>query len=203
MRFDLYVWRAPRDLDADAAAELIGRWEGAGGDPSSSPFDPSTDVGWFLYELKADVPDLELVSDGVPSDRNGPIWVQSTQEVPARIVAVRLPSDDHEAHDALESIVGLATKYDLLIFDARRHRLHRPLVLMAAYASATFWPAGAIRAGVLGLIGLVVAIVGFLSAIPIIGWALMLIGGFVALMAVLTFVHEGRAALRRRRGPPG
>ena len=203
MRFDLYVWRASGDLDADAAAELIDGWEGAGGDPSSSPFEASSDVGWFLYELKTEVPHLELVSDGLPSDRKGPIWVQSTQEASARIVAVRLPSDGDEARDALETIVGLATKYDLLIFDARRHQLHRPLELMAAYASATFWPAGAIRAGVVGLIGLVVAIVGFLSAIPIVGWALILIGGFVALMAVLTFVHEGRAALRRRRGSPG
>jgi hypothetical protein len=33
----------------------------------------------------------------------------------------------------------------------------------------------------------------------VLGWALVLVGGFVALMAVVTFVHEGRAALRRRR----
>ena len=203
MRFDLYVWRAPRDLDADAAAELIDVWEASGGDPVVSPFEASSDVGWFLYELTADAPHLEVVSDGLPSERTGPIWVQSSQEAPARIVALTLPAAANEARDALETIVGLATKYDLLIFDARRHQLHRPLELMAAYASATFWPAGAIRAAVVGLIGLVVAIVGFLSAIPIIGWALVLIGGFVALMAVLTFVHEGRAAFRRRRGPPG
>ena len=202
MRFDLYVWRDPRDLGADAAAERIDGWEADGGDPSASPFEPSSDVGWFLYELRAESPNLELISDGIPSDRSGPIWVQSSQETPARIVAVRLPPDANVARDALETIVGLATKYDLLIFDATRHRLHRPLELMSAYASATFWPAGAVRAGVVGLVGLVVAIVGVLSAIPVIGWGLMLIGGFVALMAVLTFVHEGRAALRRRRGTP-
>ena len=202
MRFDLYVWRDPRDLGADAAAERIDGWEADGGDPSASPFEPSSDVGWFLYELRAESPNLELISDGIPSDRSGPIWVQSSQETPARIVAVRLPPDANEARDALETIIGLATKYDLLIFDAKRHRLHRPLELMSAYASATFWPAGAVRAGVVGLVGLSVAIVGFLSAIPVIGWGLMLVGGFVALMAVLTFVHEGRAALRRRRGTP-
>jgi hypothetical protein len=199
VRFDLYVWRDPRDLDAEAAAGLIDGWLAAGGDPATSPFDPSSDVGWFLYELNAEAPHLEVLSDGSPSERTGPIWVQSSPEAPARIVAVRLPSDPDEARDALETIVGLATKYDLLIFDARRHQLHRPLELMAAYASATFWPRGAIRAGVVGSIGLLVAIVGFLSAIPVIGWALVLVGGFVALMAVVTFVHEGRAALRRRR----
>ena len=174
-------------------------WVAAGGDPSASPFDASSDVGWFLYELKAEAPHLELVSDGLPSDRTGPIWIQSSPEAPARVVAVQLPPHADEARDALETIVGLATKYDLLLFDARRGQLHRPLELMAAYASATFWPAGAIRAGVVGLIGLVVAIVGFLSGVPVLGWALMLVGGFVALMAVFTFVHEGRAAMSRRR----
>jgi hypothetical protein len=199
VRFDLYVWRDPRDLDADSATELIDGWLAAGGDPAMSPFEPSSDVGWFLYELKAEAPHLEVVSDGLPSDRSGPIWVQSSPEAPARIVAVQLPPDADEARDALETIVGLATKYDLLLFDPKRHQLHRPLELMAAYASATFWPAGAIRAGVVGLIGLLVATVGFLSTIPVVGWALVLVGGFVALMAVVTFFHEGRAALRRRR----
>jgi hypothetical protein len=199
VRFDLYVWQAPRDLDADAAGEVVDGWLATGGEPAASPFEPSSDVGWFLYELHAEAPNLELESDGIPSDRNGPIWIQSSQERPARIVAVHLPPDPDEARAALETIVGLATKYDLILFDARRHQVHRPLELMAAYASATFWPSGAIRAGVTGLIGLLVAIIGFLSGILVLGWILMLVGGFVVVMAVLTFVHEGRAALRRRR----
>lgn len=199
MRFDLYVWRDPRDLDADAAGELIDGWLVAGGDPTKSPFEPSSDVGWFLYELKAEMPRLELVSDGMPSERTGPIWIQSTPEAAARLVAIHLPAEADDARDALETIVGLATKYGLVLFDAGRRQIHRPLELMAAYASATFWPAGAIRAGVVGLTGLLVAVVGFLSAIPVLGWALVLVGGFVAVMAVFTFVHEGRAALRRRR----
>lgn len=198
MPFDVILWQAPREIDADAAAELVAAWLASGGDPATSPFEPSVDVGWFRYELASEAPDLELVSDGVPSDRTGPIWIQSTQESPARVVAVTLPPDADGARDALETIVGLATKYDLILFDARRRQLHQPLELLAAYASATFWPSGAIRAGAVGLFGLLVAIFGFLSAIPVLGWVLVLVGGFVALMAVLTFAHEGRAALRRR-----
>ena len=59
MTSDIYVWSAPRDLDADAAQELIRDWEAAGGDPAASPFEPSTDVGWFHRELMKDHPRIE------------------------------------------------------------------------------------------------------------------------------------------------
>ena len=57
MAFDLYVWQSPRDLDNDQAAGLLESWQDAGGDPSTSPFEPSTDVGWFYRELLKDVPE--------------------------------------------------------------------------------------------------------------------------------------------------
>ena len=50
-RFDLYAWAAPRDLSDEAAAALVEGWQAAGGDPAASPFEPSTDVGWFYQEL--------------------------------------------------------------------------------------------------------------------------------------------------------
>jgi hypothetical protein len=50
VKFDIYVSAAPRDLDADAAGELVQGWESAGGDPAGSPFEPSTDIGWFRPE---------------------------------------------------------------------------------------------------------------------------------------------------------
>ena len=74
-----------------------------------------------------------------------------------------------------------------------------PLEALAAQASATFWPAGAIQAGVAGVVGAVIAVVAWLLAIPVISWIGVVIGGFVVLMSVVTFVHEGRAALGRRR----
>ena len=51
------------------------------------------------------------------------------------------------------------------------------------------------------------AIVGWFLPIPIVGWILIIVGGFMFVMAVFTFVHEGRKALRARGSggdtPPG
>ena len=69
---------------------------------------------------------------------------------------------------------------------------------MADYADATFWPSGAIQAAVAGGFGLVLAIVGWFLPIPIVGWILIIVGGFMFVMAVFTFVHAGRKALRSR-----
>lgn len=206
MNFDLYVWKAPRDLDADRAEALVAGWEAAGGDPGTSPFEPSTDVGWFYRELMNDVPGLEASSDAVPNPSTAPIWMSGTNEPPARVVAMRL--SPATPRDALEEIVSLAAKYDLVLFDARSRRVHLPLEAMADYASRNFWPAGAIQAAVAGGIGAAIAVVGWSLGIPVFGALLMLIGSFMVVMAVYTFVHEGRKAMKSRRAggdspPPG
>lgn len=194
--FDLYVWQAPRDLDADAAAALLARWHADGADPARSPFDPSSDVGWFHRELRHDLPWLELTSDAVPSTSTRPVWLSTEPEPPARLVAMRLPSDT--PRDALESVFGLAVKYDLVVFNARTGRVHRPMEEMADYASATFWPRGAIQAAAAGGLGAIMALVAWLLGIPILSGVLIAIGLFLFSGAVYTFVHEGRKTLGRR-----
>jgi hypothetical protein len=200
--FDLVVWATPRDLDADRAASLVRAWSDTGADPTTAPFDPSTDIGWFHRELVGDFPNLDVISDAVPSGSRTPIWMSGTDEAPARVVAVRLPvSDPGAARGAVETILSLGAKYDLAVFDVRSQALHRPLDLLAAHASATFWPRGAIRAGVAGLAGLAIAAIAWTLSIPVLSGAVIVVGAFVVLMAVLTFVHEGRVALRARRSP--
>jgi hypothetical protein len=195
--FDLYAWKSPRDLDADGAAALLDRWHHEGGDPASSPFEPSTDVGWFYRELVQDAPGLETRSDAVPHQSRAPIWLATTDEAPARIVAMRVSSDT--SRDDLDAIFGLAAKYDLVLFDMQARGVHLPLNEMAAHASATFWSAGAVQAGVAGGIGAAIAIVAWLVGIPVISGLLVLIGAFMFLMALYTFIHEGRKALSARR----
>ena len=197
MTFDLYVWKSPRDLDADMAVALLESWQDLGGDPGQSPFEPSTDVGWFYRELMKDAPGLEASSDAVPNASTDPIWLEATPEPPARVVGMRLPPAT--PRDVLELIFGLATKYDLVLFDARSRRVHLPLEEMSAYASATFWPAGAIQAAVAGGAGGVIAVVAWFLGIPWISGILVLIGGFMFVMAVYTFIHEGRKAAKARR----
>ena len=205
MTFDLYAWKSPRDLDADGAAALVQRWHDEGADPAASPFEPSEDVGWFHRELTRDEPDLDVVSDAVPNPSTRPVWLATDRVPPARLVAIRLAPDT--TREAVNNILSLGVKYDLVLFDPRGHRVHLPLEETTAHASATFWPGGAVQAMVAGGFGLVLAIVGWFLRIHIVGWILIIVGGFMFVMAVFTFVHEGRKALRARgsRGdtPPG
>lgn len=196
MTVDLYVWHAPRDLDAEGAAALIAAWQASGGDPAASPFEPSTDVGWFHRELRQDEPSLVLGSDAVPSTSTTPIWLSGSDEPPARVVAIGLSGA--AAGEALETIYGLAAKYDLVVFDAHNGRLHRPLAELAAHASATFWPGGAIRSAFAGGIGAAILAVGWSLGIPLLSGVVMVVGGFMVVLAVATFVHEGRVAWRAR-----
>jgi hypothetical protein len=109
---------------------------------------------------------------------------------------VRIRLSPGTPRDALEPIFGLAAKYDHLLFDSRSSRVHLPLEEMAAHASATFWPAGAIQAGVAGGIGGVIAVVAWFLGIPLLSGLLVVVGGFLVAMAVYTFIHEGRKATR-------
>lgn len=198
MTFDLYIWKAPRDLDAERAEATLQCWHEAGGDPARSPFEPSTDIGWFHRELVDGTRGLDISTDAVRSDSKTPIWMSGMDEAPARLVALRVtPAVPGEV---IEDIFSLAVKYDLVLFDARNRQIHLPLDEMGAYADATFWPGGAIQAAVAGIAGAVIAVGAWLLGIPIVSGVVTVIGGFMFVMAVYTFVHAGRTAMRS--GPP-
>jgi hypothetical protein len=188
--FDLYVWKSPRDVDAKAADTLATGWHETGGDPGTSPFEPSTEVGWFYREIVKDLPDLEASSDIASNRGKAPIVLATMPEAPARVVGLRLSPNAQRAE--LESIFGLVAKYDLVLFDRRSGRVHRPLDAMAAHASAAFWPSGAMQAPVAGLVGAVIAVVAWFVGIPLLSGLLVLAGAFMFAMAGYTFVHEGR-----------
>lgn len=202
MTFDLYVWQSPRELDEHEAVALVDGWQQAGADPAASPFEPSTDIGWFHRELMQGQPELDVLSDAIPNPSRRPVWLSTDDEPPALVVAIRLPAAGDQ--DAFNEVMSLAVKYDLVVFDARTVQVRFPMREMAAYASATFWPAGAIQAGVAGSIGAVIAIVAWIVAIPIVSGLLIIVDGFMAVMSLWSFLEEGRKAMRtrRRRGEP-
>jgi len=198
MTFDLYAWKSPRDLDAAGVEALLDEWQAAGGDPATSPFEPSSDVGWFYLELTKDEPGLGASSDAPPSASKGPVWLGTTPEPPpARVV--RIPMGAATPTGVLDSVFGLAAKYDLVLYDKRNRGVHLPLAELAEHASATFWPAGAIRAAVGGGIGLVIAVAAWFLGVPVLSGIATVIGGFLFVMALYTFAHEARKAKRGRR----
>lgn len=185
---ELYVWKAPVPADADEAATLVREWQEAGGTAAAAAsaqlFEPSDDVEWFSRELTGDAP---------------PIWnpdKPATREHPVRVVAV--PLEEATLRETLEEVYGLATKYDLVVYDPIRGVVHRPQREMAAYASATFWPRGAIRAFVAGAGGAILAAVAWVLGIPVLSGIAIVIGLFLFAVAVFTFIVEGRARLRGR-----
>ena len=120
-------------------------------------------------------------------------------------MAIRLTSET--TGEDVNDVFSLAVKYDLVLFDARSGRVHFPMQEMADYADATFWPSGAIQAAVAGGFGLLIAVIAWVVGIPVLSWIVIVVGGFLFVMAVFTFVHEGRKALRSRgsdtNAPPG
>ena len=143
-------------------------------------------------------PELGASSDALPSASKTPIWLGTTPDPPpARVV--RIPVTAATPTDVLDSVYGLAAKYDLVLYDTRDRGIHLPLEDLAEYASATFWPAGAIQAAVAGGVGLVIAVVAWFLGIPVLSGIAIVIGGFLFVMAVYTFVHEGRKAMKARR----
>jgi hypothetical protein len=183
---ELYVWKAPLPRDADEAEALVQAWrdsaKAAPGESGGGAFESSDDVTWFSRELTGDAP---------------PVWNPdrpATREHPDRVVVV--PLEAATLQDTLAEVYGLATKYDLVVYDPQRGALNRPQADLAAYASATFWPRGAIRAFVAGAGGAALAIAGWFVGIPILSGIAVVIGTFLLVMAIYTFVHEGRIRLR-------
>lgn len=201
MPFDLYVWQSPRDVDDERAAALVRAWEAGGADPTTAPFEASTDISWFHRELKHDATGLELLSDANPDPGTRPVWLATNDEPAARVVAIRITPV--ATVDDVDDVFSLAVKYDLVLFDARSGRVHFPMQEMSDYADATFWPGGAIQAALAGAFGLLIAVAAWIVGIPILSGIVIVIGGFMFVMAVFTFAHAGRKALRSRRSPGG
>ena len=206
MRFDVYAWSAPRELSAEEAAARIAAWEMAAGedgpDPATAPFEPSSDVAGFYRELESDLRDLpgvEIIADAEPHRGRGPVWLQTDPPPPAHIVAVRLPrGSEHAVRSVLDDLYGIGTKFDLILLDANNGVIHEPMAEMAAYADATFWPGGAIRAAVFGVGGLLAAIAAYVIGIPIVSGLVILVGLFLFVLTVSVFVNDTRGRSRTR-----
>lgn len=204
MRFDIYAWAAPRDLSPEDAAARIEAWEAEGGDPAGAPFEPSSDTAGFYREVEHDLremADFHIVADAQPHTGRGPVWLQTDPAPPAHIAAIRLPRTTPDAlREALGVIYGTATKFDVVFLDTNQGVIHQPMVEMSAYASATFWPYGAIRAVVVGGVGLLAAVAAYLIGIPIVSGVVIVVGLFPFLLSIATLVAEARKRAQGRDG---
>lgn len=182
----LYVWKSPRTEDPTEAAALVEAWRaGDQSDPGRGPFEASTDMIWFSRELTGDAP---------------PIWNPDAPPKagphPNRVVVV--PLEAATLRETLEDVYGLATKYDLLVYDPQRGRIDAPMAAMSAEASAAFWPGGAIRSIVATAVAIGVAAGAWSIGIPIVSGIVIVFAVFMALIFLATIAVEGRRALTSR-----
>ena len=130
-----------------------------------------------------------------------PVWLAgATSDEPApktHVAVIHFP--DGPTRGVLELVFGLATKYDLVVFDPQRPRVYEPMAEMAEYASASFWPRGAIRTFVAGVIGLAIAVGAWVIAIPVLNILGVLVGGFLVVLSVVVLAAEGRKLISRNR----
>ena len=201
MRYDIYAWAAPRDLSSEAASARIEAWEAEGGDPAKAPFEASSDVSGFFMEVEHDLremPEFHIVADAAPHTGRGPVWLRTEPSPPAHLAAIRLPrTTPEQLREALSIVYGTATKFDLVFLDVNQGVIHTPMAEMSAYASATFWPYGAIRSVLVGGAGLIGAVGAYILSIPIISGLVIIVGLFLFVLSVVTLVAEAR-----KRGRP-
>ncbi len=117
MSMDLYVWKAPLASSEDEAIQLLEREDEA--------FESSEDVARFYDELLEKYPTLESFDEEELD--SAPTYWSVTPERSDRLIGMNLAWSVPD--DALDDIVALARKYELVLFDPQGPSFHFPVAL--------------------------------------------------------------------------
>jgi hypothetical protein len=177
MSFDLIVWKEPAVSTEEEASSLVHRFHESG-DPSV--FHASEDLLHFYDELLQRCPALELFDDDERRLAETPWSV--TPERSGRVIElnIRWRAPD----DMVDTMVALARKHQLVMYDPQGPTLHSPV--------ADDEPpdiAGQVKQALsAGAVGLVLIVAGSLIPFRVLGWPIIGIGAFLVLMTVYTLV---------------
>jgi hypothetical protein len=182
---NLYAWKAPVVPDTDEARRLIELED-------ESVFEQSDDVVGFFADLTRRLPPPEAFTEEELAAGATP-WADGP-ESSGRLVSlsVRWSAADED----LETIVELARKYDLVLYDPQGPSFHSPGTDEEEYAPG----AGDFGRGVvLVLIGVALAAGAWKISVPVLTWALVGAGLFIVVVALLSLVATVEQARRARR----
>lgn len=174
MSFDLYAWKKPLPSSEDEARRLL---EG-----DESAFEPSGDVLRFYDDLLERYPALE--SDGVAELDDAQSTWGVTAERSDRLVGLNFTWS--VPGEVIDEVVALARKLDLVLYDPQGPDFHSPAVLLVEPLRRD--PAVLRQALVGTLIGTAVLGVGIVLPVPVLDWILIVVGGFLVVMGVLSVV---------------
>lgn len=182
MSMDLMAWKAPRTTDEDEAKALVDRYGAALERGDAAVFEPSDDVLRFYDELLARYPPLEGYDDDKQRDVAAP-WAMTPERSDRFIeMSVRWSAPA----EALDFIVELARKHDLVLYDPQGPVVHWP----EGPPGPPSDPRGEIgRALGIGLIGVLLVVAGWLVPYRILSWPMMGIGLFV--VVVIVYISVG------------
>ena len=179
----LIVWKAPVVTDEEDARRLLADHHTNG---DESAFEPSVDVARFYDDIVARYPPLEEPA-AVPAT-----WA-ATPERSDRIVSMDYGWS--ASGSFLDDIEELARKHRLVLYDPQGPTVtgpdqqpEEPFVPDAReIARLTLLAAGAIAA----------AVVAWWASITIVSWIVIIVAGFLAVMAIGTLMHYAREHTRR------
>jgi hypothetical protein len=181
----LIIWKAPVVDDEDEAKRLLADHHETG---DVSAFEPSADVARFLDELLALYPPLEQ-PEALPAT-----WA-ATPTRSDRIVSIDYGWSASD--EFLDDIERLARKHRLLLYDPQGPTITRPDDLPDEPFVADVREVA--RVALIGAGAIAAALLAWWVSITIVSWLVIIVAGFLAIMAVGTLVHYARERRRARQ----
>ena len=179
MSFDLVAWKAPAVKDEDEAGALVRRFDEKG---DADIFEQSEDLLRFYDDVLARYPALEAFEDDDERLKRTP-WSE-TPERSDRVIEISIRWGTGVPDEALDTIVELARKYELVLYDPQGPSIHSPDMDDGSEdVAGQVW--FALRGGAIG-VPLVVA--GTFIPYRLVSWPLFVIGGFLVVMTIYTLI---------------
>jgi hypothetical protein len=179
MSMSLYLWKTPVITDTDEAARLLDRED-------ESAFEPSPDLTRFLEELLERFPPPGALTADEPADGASP-WADGP-EGSDRLISLSLRWSARD--EDLDEIVALGRKHGLVIYDPQGPDFHT-----SADDGVDYTPGFGefLRGAALTVFGVVLAVGAWKLSIPVLTWVLVFVGGFVAVVAVISLAATAQA----------
>lgn len=179
----LILWKAPRVDDPDEAAELLQPYYDRGDD---SAFQPSAVLATVADELLRRFPDGD----------DGP-WADGPPERTERLlhIGIRWGADNA----VIDAITELAREHELVLYDPQGPDLHLPGDPVDSGPVEPLSLGDHLTFVLIGLAAAGVFLLGWWIDVPVLGWVLMLVGGFfvsVVLFMLGIFIFEPKEKAR-------
>ena len=173
---DLYVWKRPFTTDEDEARRLVTHED-------ESVFEPSAELEQFYAELMEIFPPPEAFT-AEEQERNPVPWADSPSGSDRLVwLSIRWSAED----DDLDTIVELARKHELILYDPQGPCFHSPADENEGVESPPT-VGSYVRGALLAAFGLLLAWLAWKASIPVLSWIAIFAGAFVTFVAASTTI---------------